>query len=471
MAIPVISVEEMRQWEARTWRQGITEEAVIDRVGQAIAEWLSERLNTGDHILVLAGKGHNGDDGIAAAKHLTPGTVKIIRVNDPSEAIDAVKAALNNKPRYVLDCLFGIGLNRPLSTDWCELINTLNQANREIISIDVPSGLNSSSGETMSTAVMATYTLTVGAAKAGLICEQSRNNVGYLRILSDVGLVAPPSEGELAFVEAADFESFPPGSNPSDHKGTRGHLVVVAGSEGYHGASVLATRAAMRVQPGLISLWTMPETYLPVASQLQQAMVHPWRPGFQLPHKSTALLLGPGLASEKAQEATADWAAEQWRTAELPLIVDASALAWIPPGNTKVTSEFPRIITPHPGEAARLLGKSTSEIAVDRAAALRELSEMFGNCWVILKGTHTMVGRKSGRILLNQNGNPGLAQGGSGDVLAGIVAGLIAQPRNLKNIERTLSFAVFAHGKAADQLARQRRNWLVEELPGAIRFE
>jgi NAD(P)H-hydrate repair Nnr-like enzyme with NAD(P)H-hydrate dehydratase domain len=144
------------------------------------------------------------------------------------------------------------------------------------------------------------------------------------------------------------------------------------------------------------------------------------------------------------------------------MVVDASALAWLPPG--AIGSQALRVITPHPGEAARMLGSTAKEVQADRGRSLRQISERFGNCWVVLKGHQTLIGRSRGEIYVNTTGNPHLAQGGSGDVLSGFLGGLIAQPALCAQPQRTIPYAVWQHGAAADWLQARFANWTVEEL-------
>jgi len=155
-----------------------------------------------------------------------------------------------------------------------------------------------------------------------------------------------------------------------------------------------------------------------------------------------------------------------WRDAELPVIVDASALDWLAPHT--LAKERIRVITPHPGEAARLLKATAQQVQADRVQAVRQISRRFGNCWVALKGHQTLIGRNEGEIFVNPTGNPHLAQGGSGDVLAGFIAGLLAQPALQAGIGRTLRYAVWQHGAAADKLQATRANWVVDDLPGEL---
>ncbi|MCS1407689.1 MAG: Bifunctional NAD(P)H-hydrate repair enzyme Nnr [Verrucomicrobia subdivision 3 bacterium] len=466
MPIPVITVDEMRSWEAATWSAGILEAAVIDQVGQAIANWLLPRTRSSDSILVVAGRGHNGDDGRTAAKYLVERQPSIIEISDPAADIRHLEEALTRHPTVILDCLFGIGINRDLSPQWSAIVDRINRSPATMIAIDVPSGLNAQTGRPMGSCIEADYTLTVGAAKSGMLAPSAQPFVGYIRVLHDVGLTGLPARHEILFSQSDDFRHVPPPRRARDHKGNFGRLAIGAGSVGYHGAAVLAGRGAMRAQPGLITLSTAPDCYFPVAAQLQQVMVNSFGKDWQPHPKSSALLFGPGLAAPNLPSFLVDTLTDYWRMADFPVLVDASGLDWLPRGDTH--TDYPRVITPHLGEAARLLDRHPRDVNENRVESLRELSAQFGGCWVVLKGAHSLVGRHQGPVFVNATGNPGLAQGGSGDVLAGFLAGLIAQPRCQADIETTLRLGVWKHGEAADQLQWERNNWTIEDLPQAI---
>ena len=287
--------------------------------------------------------------------------------------------------------------------------------------------------------------------------------VGRLEVAGDVGLIPCPLAGELQWTLPDDFENFPPRRAVAGHKGTFGHLAIVAGSLGFHGAAVLATRAAQRAQPGLVTLFTQENVYHAVASQLQSAMVKLWTPDIKLLEDASGVLVGPGLAALDVTEQMKVIIRRFWRDWQLPVVVDASALDWLAAQQTMARNAV-RVVTPHPGEAARMLNTTVAWVQADRPRALREISRRFGNCWVVLKGHQTLIGRSEGKIFVNSSGNPHLAQGGSGDALAGFIAGLLAQPALQADVEKTIRYAVWQHGAAADELQARRANWTVEDL-------
>ena len=461
MPIPVITIAQMREWEKATWSTGQTEAEVIRRVGQCVAEHAMRLTKADDLIVILAGKGNNGEDARAAQIHLYERRVDFIDVKDPAADLSKLEAVLSVGPALIVDGLFGIGINRPLSAEWIRFIERVNASGAKILAVDVPSGLNGDTGEPQGASIQASVTLTVGAPKLGMLSESASPFVGRLEVATEVGLVPNPLKSELNWTLLEDFNGFPPARSVATHKGTYGHVGIIAGSVGYHGASVLAARGAQRAQPGLITLHTQEGIYHPVAAQLQAVMVSPLKSGADFSHY-TAILIGPGLAAADLPEDVKKMTAEMWLKAPVPVIVDATALAWLPTG--RVPENTVRLITPHPGEAARLLSRTSKEVQSARVQSLRELSNRYGNTWVILKGNQTLVGRSDGEAFVNPSGNPHLAQGGSGDLLSGYVVGLLAQPELQENPLKTIRYAVCQHGAAADKLRDRQPNWVIEDL-------
>lgn len=462
MAIPVLNVEQIRAWENATWDSGISQEEVIKKAGAMVAYYAEKMTNPGDLILGIGGKGHNGDDTEQAINQITNRSAEFIRVNDPVKGIEDVKAALNKKYSLIIDGLFGIGLNRPLDEKWSKLINFINELGIPILSVDTPSGVNAETGEVMGAAIFATATVTLGAVKTGLLHVNAAKYVGRLYVAPEIGLKPIELRSVISYTTADDFLNFPPLRKVVSHKGTYGHLVIIAGSVGYHGAAVLAAKAAQRAQPGLITLITLADTYAPIASQLSAVMVHPWRPSLEIPENTTGIVIGPGLASSEIPPGLVDFIIKLWDQFPEPVCIDASALDWLPAKG--ISSKAPRIITPHPGEAARMLNTTTQKVLSDRFETVRSLSRKFGNCWVILKGHQTLIGNLNSQIYVNSTGNPWLAQGGAGDALAGFIGGLIAQPELQTDIVKTIRYAVWKHGLTADYMQSEKSGWTIEEL-------
>lgn len=468
MPVPVLSIAEMRDWEQASWTAGASETDVIAQVGKSLACHVLSQTRAGDEILILAGRGNNGADARAAAEHLSDRQIRLLHVHDPQAAQPELALALARHPALVIDGLFGIGLNRPLDVPWIGFLRELNAANARVIAVDVPSGLNADSGGTWGHAVRAEMTLTVGAPKAGLLTRPAQDWVGRLEVLRHVGLVGEPrTSGEMWWTLPEDFHKPGPRRSVATHKGSFGHALIIAGSVGYSGAAVLAARAASRARPGLVSVLTAPDNWLPVSCQLASAMVHPFTPRHPLCSKASAILAGPGLADAALPPELRAEVIRLWREFTGVMIVDASALDWLRPGTP---CAGPRIITPHPGEAARLLGVSSREIQDDRLGSLRRLASQH-EAWVVFKGHQTLIGSVRGPVFVNSSGNPGLAQGGTGDVLAGFLAGLLAQPEWNTEIVETLRRGVWCHGVTADGLESADKGWNAEDLAQAISLD
>jgi ADP-dependent NAD(P)H-hydrate dehydratase / NAD(P)H-hydrate epimerase len=466
MPVPVISIAQMREWEQATWASGQTEVEVIRRVGRCVAHHAGRLTRPGERVLILAGKGNNGEDARCAREHLTQRFVEVLAITDP--AVDGAKldAELSLRPALIIDGLFGIGLSRPLSPEWVKLIQRINTSGLPVLAVDVPSGLNADTGEPQGAAIQAVVTLTVGAPKAGLLREPAWPFVGQLVVASDVGLVSCPHKSELQWTLPEDFIGFPPARAAATHKGNYGHLAIVAGSLGYHGAAVLAARGALRAQPGLVTVQTLESVYHAVAPQLQAVMVSAWQPGIKWAGEADAVLVGPGLAAADMPDSMKMQTRHLWRDLLIPVVTDASALDWLP--LDPVPRNAVRVITPHPGEAARLLRTTPQAVQADRLKALRTISRRFGNSWVVLKGHQTLIGRSTGEVYVNPSGNPHLAQGGSGDVLAGYLAGLLVQPQLRADVLQTIRYAVWQHGASADYLQTTQPNWIVKDLAAVL---
>ncbi len=482
MPVPVVNLAQMREWERATWATGQTEAGVIRRVGQKLAVRTRELTRPGDTILILAGKGHNGDDARAAKKFLADRKVILQNVMDPKAALVKFLKCISRKqsgtgfqpvsdrqdacPTLIIDGLFGIGLNRTLNDGWKKFIVAINASKIPVLAVDVPSGLNTETGEHFGAAIEAAVTLTVGTPKTGMLAQAAWPFIGRLEVAEDVGLISCPIKTELNWTLPDDFQKYPPRRAVAGNKGTFGHLAIIAGSFGFHGAGVLTSHAAQRAQPGLVTLFTQEKIYAAVASQLQAVMVNVWQPKLKFPDSTSAILIGPGLAAPEIAAKMKAFVRRLWRDSDLPLVVDASALDWLPSG--KISKDALRVITPHPGEAARLLKTTAQKVQKQRVESLREISRRFGNCWVVLKGNQTLIGRSRGDIFVNPSGNPHLAQGGSGDVLAGFIAGLLAQPELQADVGKTIRYAVWQHGVTADKLQAKQANWIVEDLVATI---
>ncbi|MSU64147.1 MAG: NAD(P)H-hydrate dehydratase [Pedosphaera sp.] len=466
MPVHVLTIAQMREWEQATWAAHRTEDDVIRRVGHIVADRAVRMTRPADLVIVLAGKGHNGDDARRASHNLFDREVNLINVIDPEAARKELATQWSLQPTLIIDGLFGIGLNRPLDDAWIELIHEVNNSGVPVLSIDVPSGLNADSGEPWGSSVRASVTLCLGAPKRGLLESHAWPYAGRLEVAPSIGLIPCEHRTPLIWTLPEDFSGFPSQRAVASHKGTFGHVAIIAGSTGYYGAAVLCAQAALRAQPGLVSVFTPPSASLPVACQLQAAMVHPWRSGMRFPDIFTSVVIGPGLAGPDVTDDLRSEVIRIWENFPFPVVADASALDWLPRGGT-ISGKL-RVITPHPGEAARMLARRPEDLQKNRPEAVRELSRRYGEVWVVLKGYQTCIGKSSGELFVNSSGNPFLAQGGAGDVLAGYLGGLLADPEARKEPLPSILYGVWQHGAAADNLSARRPNWGIAELVDEI---
>ncbi|WCJ59221.1 NAD(P)H-hydrate dehydratase [Fontisphaera persica] len=467
MPVPVISIAQMREWENQSWAAGRSEAEVIHQAGAALARELQCWWKPHEPLLILAGRGHNGDDARAAAECFPPEKVTLLNVHDPAEALSGFKAARQRHaktPGWIVDGLFGIGLNRPLGDAWRTLVEEINASGWPVAAVDVPSGLDADTGQPLGAAVRATLTVTFGAPKWGLLQPTAAEYTGRLQVAPEIGLVPCPFAGKVQWTLAEDFAGFPPLRPIHGHKGSFGHLGIVAGSPGYHGAAVLAALGAQKAQPGLITVATMEGTYLPIAAQLRSPMVTVWTPHTFEQKPCNAWLMGPGLAGALEHRDLKEALQALWRDFPGPVVADASALDMLAPG----PSAGLRVLTPHPGEAARLLKCPVAEVLRDRCAAAQALEELFPGACIVLKGWLTLVHERKSGTFLNPTGNPHLAQGGSGDLLAGYLAGWLAQPLAASQALTAIRYAVWEHGAAADRLQRRGAAWTMDNLAAEL---
>mgnify|MGYP001207063199 CR=1 FL=1 len=460
MPLPIISVSQMRDWEDRTVRSGVPEQSVMQLAGQCLSEYILQLTKSGQLVFFLAGKGNNGGDARIAANQIPDRKVSLLSVEDAGDCLDGLIRCLADKPALIVDGLFGIGLNRSLDDKWVEFISKINLSSAKVLAVDCPSGLNCDTGLIMGGAVRADVTLTFGAPKIGLIRDTAADYVGSIFVAPEIGLLDELPKSESYWLTDADMKCVLSPRPADSHKGSYGHVSLIAGSTGYHGAALLSARSSLMARPGLVSIFT--HSYLPVACQIQSAMVHPLgKDCVEALSKSTAILIGPGLAGKDIPDSTRQLTRNLWRESANPIIVDASALDWICDINPEGTA--PRVITPHPGEAARMLDCKVSYIQENRNESAKNLARNYG-ATVVLKGRHSVIAQEEGPVLINSTGNSGLAQGGSGDILSGYIAGMLAQPNYRENVVEAIAYSVWKHGRSAERLALRGQSWGMEQL-------
>lgn len=483
----VVTGEQMREIDRITIEErGIAGFELMERAGRAVARQICERLEP-ESVAVVCGKGNNGGDGfIAATEFHKRGIEAVVYVLfDPSEARgDAMKAfgAIPDEVRVehprdmeafaanlarfdvVVDAILGTGLKGPVRGPLAEAIEAVNRAGANIVSVDIPSGLGAGAAgdeETGGICIQANLTIAIGLPKLGTVLDPGVRTTGLVSI-ADIGfpsdlLEDPRIETNLLTTEA--MRDALPTRDPSGHKGTFGRVLILGGSEGMSGAAILAARSAVRSGTGLVycayprPLGTVMESQLVEPVKIPLAGDAPWFEGSQASGaleeaaRVDAVALGPGLG---VRPETGEFVRAVVKDIAKPLVVDADALNILAEDVSILRDrQGPTIITPHPGEAGRLLGCSTEKIQSDRLGAARRLSAEL-NLVAVLKGSQTIVATPDGQLYINPTGNTGLAKGGSGDVLTGLIAGLLAQGCE-PGVAAQLG--VFVHGVAADRAA------------------
>ncbi|MDO8788066.1 MAG: NAD(P)H-hydrate dehydratase [Sulfuritalea sp.] len=432
MPTPLLRSAELRILETR---YDSVVPPLMERAGRAAAEFARHLLQgSRAPVLVFAGPGNNGGDARVAARVLRQQGVQVVVVGSGGE-VPAGDYGL------VVDGLFGIGLTRPVTGAWAGLIERINAFPGPVLALDIPSGLDGDTGRLLGATVRATHTISFIGGKPGLYTLDGPDHCGEVNV-EDLGLRLDGFSGALLGV--ADFRECLKPRAKNSHKGSHGSLAVIGGAAGMTGAALLAARAGLKLGAGRVFV-----------GLLQPLAVDPLQPELMLRSadaalgQATAIVIGPGLGeSDAAMEIL-----RRTASADFPLLLDADALnllATHPVVAMRISHRAaPTIITPHPAEAARLLTTTTETVQADRVGAALELAQRF-KAHVALKGCGTVIACPDGRWRVNTSGNPGLASGGSGDVLSGIAGALLAQGWPPA---AALSGAVHLHGAAADALA------------------
>ena len=391
---PLYTAEEMRAAEA-----GHEVDAMMQRAGAAVAEELMRRWPDARRVAIHAGGGANGGDGRIAGEMLQ---------SQGRELVD-------ERPDVVIDALLGTGLKGAPRDETSQLIEQINAGGVPVLAVDIPSGVNASTGEVAGAAVNADVTVTMHGPKVGLAVAPGRFHAGEI-VVADIGLEAAETEHRLV---TAEILAEVPRRSARDNKYTAGHVLVVGGSPGMTGAPALAARAALRADVGYVTI-AAPAESLPVLETLVlEAVKRPLEDVFAAAAKAKALAVGPGLGREPE---TKDLVRRLLTDVELPTVVDADALFGLEPGEWPA----PRVLTPHEGELARLLGRESHEIAAHRVSSVQEAAERF-NCVVVLKGEDSLVAAPGSGVLVSALGLPSLSTAGTGDVLTGVTAAFLAK--------------------------------------------
>src|SRR3954471_742811 len=434
---PLYTAEEMRAAEA-----GHDVDGMMQRAGAAVAEELMRRWPDARRIAIHTGGGANGGDGRIAGEILQAQGRELVEDDGGADV--------------VIDALLGTGLKGEPREETAELIYRMNPEGAPVLAVDIPSGVNASTGEVAGAAVNADVTVTMHGPKVGLAVAPGRFYTDEV-VVADIGL--EPARTENRLVTPAILDQWPRRWR-KDNKYTAGHVVVVGGSRGTTGAAALAARAALRADAGCVTIAAPAESIPVLETLVLEAVKRPLEDVFEAAAKASALAVGPGLGRGKdAKELVRRLLAE----VKVPAVVDADALFELEPGDWPA----PRVLTPHEGELARLLGRDSKDIAAHRLPSVQEAAEKF-NAGVVLKGEDSLVAAPGGRVLVCALGLPSLATAGTGDVLTGITAAFLAKGMEPR---RAAAAACVAQQLASHQ-ASQRYGLVasdvVEALPSAL---
>lgn len=504
---PLVGAATMRELDRHTIEGlGVSGEVLMESAGRVSAEIVLKRLaalSPKAEVLVICGGGNNGGDGLVVARHLAQAgvPVRVCLATDPGslggaparnlERAQALQIEVEGLPArlpeqgIVVDALFGTGLGRPITGELAALVGQVNRAKGErvsVVSIDVPSGLDSDTGAALGTAIEADVTVTISLPKIGLALEPGRSLAGDI-FVARVGIAdeAPGVEVDGELWSHTAVARALPARPPEGHKGSFGHVLIVAGSEGKTGAAALAAAGAGRTGAGLVTVACPRGLNEILEVKCTEAMTAPLPETagqalgmealgavLELAAQRDVVAIGPGMGrSEDTQALVRDLAME----VDQPLVLDADGLFALGRNLAALkTRRAPTILTPHPGEAARLLGTTPQEVNARRLAAVRQLAADAG-CVVILKGAPSVAADAAGRVIVNGTGGPALATGGTGDVLTGMVAALLGQA--VAPLEAAAS-AAHLHGLSADRLAERGSSIgllaseIAKEIPAAL---
>jgi ADP-dependent NAD(P)H-hydrate dehydratase / NAD(P)H-hydrate epimerase len=414
---------------------------LMERAGYAAAELAASLIpEKGKDVLVLAGPGNNGGDARVVAQRLAALFFRVAVVS----RLEEVPA--DRRWGLVVDGLFGIGLARAISGDFARLIQYANGLGCPILALDIPSGIEADTGQVLGCAIRATHTITFIALKPGLLTLDGPDHCGRVSVAT-LGLEVETLERPAAWVAQPHlFQDALRPRRQNFHKGMAGSLAVLGGAKGMSGAALLAGRAALRLGAGRVYVGLL-ET-LPVDFSFPELMLR--HADDALGQDLDAVVAGPGLGTSTHAETLVGAVL----ASDLPCALDADALNLLADSPDLLAACQRRradtLLTPHPGEAARLLGLTSAEVQADRIAAATALSRRF-NAHALLKGNGSVVVARDGHWFINASGNPGMASAGMGDVLTGLLGALLAQGFSG---ESALVLGVHLHGCAADELAR-----------------
>lgn len=446
---------------------------LMERAGLSALDLMQGLFRGVRSVTIVCGSGNNGGDGFVMARlaHKRGLVVNAVIINEPKAddahvAWEAMLASGVQPVRYrtvdalpaadvIVDALFGIGLDRAPEGEYLRIINEINASGALVLSLDVPSGLNADTGHIPGVAVNARATVTFLGLKPGLLTGRGREVCGEI-VVAPLD-IAPSTLRDIKPVmfriTEDSLRAVVPRRAPTAHKGSNGHVLVIGGDEGMGGAAALCAEAALRVGAGLVSVLTHPAHAAAIMASRPELMIKAAtldqssdrKTIDRMLSKATVIALGPGLGQRDFGDTLYRYVMDWRRRQSTPLVLDADGLNHL----AKSPARLDRfIMTPHPGEAARLLDTATAAVSADRPAALTDLVAQYGGV-AVLKGAGTLIGDDTD-VWLCDKGNAGMATGGMGDVLTGIIAGLVAQ--RMAHIDAA-RLGVWLHAVCADDCA------------------
>lgn len=462
----------------------------------------------GTRVTIICGKGNNGGDGFALARRLSIRGVpvrvallapfsavgaeakvhlSILRKMDTDILQNASSRSLDEIISWsdiIVDAMLGVGLSSPLKGVYAQAVARINASGRPVVAVDVPTGIDADTGAVQGSAVKADLTVTMALLKRGLVLHPGAIHAGVVRV-ADIGVPSEAVEREkisLSLLNRGYAWGLASPRAPHSHKGDFGHLMIVAGSLGKAGAAVMTARGALRAGVGLVTV-AVPNSLVPIIQQNAfEAMCIPAAETIdgtlgmgaenellQTAAKMTACAIGPGLSTHAE---TADTVRAIVPRLSIPAVIDADGLNVLA-GSLDLLKKAaaPIIMTPHPGEMARLTGMSTSDVQKDRLGVSSAFAAKY-KVTLVLKGAGTVIALPDGRVFINSTGNPGMATGGTGDVLTGIIGSLLAQGYAA---EHAACLGVYLHGLAGDLAAKEKgqpgmiAGDVIEKIPEAIK--
>ncbi|WP_440784831.1 NAD(P)H-hydrate dehydratase [Pseudomonas syringae] len=472
------SAAQVRDLDARLIAAGTPGLELMQRAAHSTWRALRRRWPEMNELTVLAGRGNNAGDGylVAALAHKAGWQVSVLAVGAPDAltgdaaaayamAADVTVHAWAGQPLkgVVLDALLGTGLNGDVREPYRSAIEAINASGLPVAAVDIPSGLSADTGQSLGVAVRADLTVTFIGLKAGLLTGEAADCVGEL-VFDDLQadpLLVAQTQASAKRLDTFNLPVLPPRPRTA-HKGMFGRVLVIGGDHGFGGAALLSAESALRSGAGMLTLATRAEHVPAALTRMPEIMSAAIRSANQLMaliEPASVLVVGPGLGQ-------ASWGCSLLSAAanaDRPQVWDADALNMLATGQVSLPAHS--VITPHPGEAARLLGVGIKEIQADRLAAARALARKF-NTVCVLKGSGSLIADAHGQLALCDRGHPAMATAGLGDVLAGLIGALMAQ--HLKPFDAAC-LAVWLHASAGQQVGETGRGLAASDIIPAIR--